>query len=415
MRASYPTYKSTSIPWLPEMPEHWEQVPLCSLIKSKSIKKQSDKPLLSVYRDYGVILKDSRDDNHNKPGEDLSNYKYVGIGNLVLNKMKTWQGSLGVSDHEGIVSPAYIVCNVSPKVHGRYLHHLLRCHNYIYEYNRLSYGIRVDQWDMHFEDFKRIPIFLPPLPEQTAIANYLDAKTDQINRFIEKKEKLIALLKEQKQAVINDVFADCKRKYPNLRLKYLAKINPTKSFSKLPIQDDDNVVFLPMEKVSEEGEIDCSLLKQTVELKNGFTFFEKGDIIVAKITPCFENGKGALLNNLATSYGFGSTEFHTIRPNKKKILPEYLRWVIYSEAFRSLGEYFMVGSAGQKRVPVEYVSNYVVALPSLEHQAQIVDEILVEVNRIDKAIKQIEIEVEKVKELKQSLIAEVVTGRIKVA
>lgn len=280
MRTSYPTYKSTSIPWLPEIPEHWDVLRakyIFKVIDDKTAK--GDEELLSVSEHHGVIPRKLANVNTFK-AESYEGYKLCKRGDLVINSLWAWSRGLGVSEHEGIISNAYSVFRLKIPASPRFLHYLLRTEVYVTEYLKRSKGIWISRLQLSDNQFLDLKIPLPPLPEQTAIANYLDAKTEQINRFIEKKEKLIALLKEQKQAVINDVFAECKRKYPNLRLKYLAKINPTKSFSKLPIQDDDNVVFLTMEKVSEEGEIDCSLLKQTVELKNGFTFFERGDIIV---------------------------------------------------------------------------------------------------------------------------------------
>ncbi len=172
----------------------------------RTIKNHPEEELLSVYRDYGVIIKNTRDDNHNKAGQDLSTYKLVEPGFLVINKMKTWQGSLGVSEYRGIVSPAYITCKTDRKVVERsYLHHLLRCRNYINEYNRLSYGVRVDQWDMRYDDFKYVPVLLPPMEEQKAIADYLDTKAEQIDRIIETINIQIEKLKELRKTLINDV------------------------------------------------------------------------------------------------------------------------------------------------------------------------------------------------------------------
>lgn len=202
--ARYPAYKDSGVEWLGKIPAHWEVKSLGSLIELKSNKNRPDLQVLSVYRDYGVIPKDSRDDNHNATSLDTSNYKAVEPGYLVVNKMKAWQGSMGISAHEGIVSPAYITCKViSRQVASSFLHQLLRCDSYIGEYNRISYGVRVGQWDMHFEDFKRVPIAIPPLSEQTRIAEFLDRKTAQIDQAIAQKEQLIELLNERRQVMIH--------------------------------------------------------------------------------------------------------------------------------------------------------------------------------------------------------------------
>jgi type I restriction enzyme, S subunit len=155
--------------------------------------------VLSVYREHGVVPKDSREDNFNKTPQDLSLYKRVGKGDLVVNKMKAWQGSLGVSDHDGAVSGDYLVCRVtSSEVDRRYLHQLLRSAPMIDQYRRRSTGIRPSQWRLYWDDFCDIEIELPPLAEQQAIADYLDAETARIDALIAKKRQLTQLLDERR-------------------------------------------------------------------------------------------------------------------------------------------------------------------------------------------------------------------------
>lgn len=199
-------YKPSGVKWLGDVPAHWDIQPLRAVTSLKSDKNRPDLPVLSVYREYGVILKDSRDDNHNATSLDTSTYKVVKPGDLVVNKMKAWQGSMGVSAHEGVVSPAYITCTTrADRVRPAYLHYLLRSSPLIGVYNSLSYGVRVGQWDMHYEDFKQIPIPLPPPEEQDRIVTFLDQKTAEINVAIAKKERLIELLDEQKSILINSL------------------------------------------------------------------------------------------------------------------------------------------------------------------------------------------------------------------
>ena len=197
--------KDSGVEWVGEIPEHWGVSAITNITIKVSIKNHPKEELLSVYRDYGVIIKSTRDDNHNKAGQNLSSYKLVEPGFLVINKMKAWQGSLGVSEFRGIVSPAYITCETDKKIVERsYLHHLLRCRNYINEYNRLSYGVRIDQWDMRYDDFKYVPVLLPPMEEQKVIADYLDTKTAHINHIIETTNVQIEKLKELRKTLIND-------------------------------------------------------------------------------------------------------------------------------------------------------------------------------------------------------------------
>ncbi len=200
----YDSYKDSGVEWLGEIPSHWNLQSIRSVTELKSERNRPDLPVLSVYREYGVLLKDSRDDNHNATSLDISNYKSVEVGDLVVNKMKAWQGSMGISEYQGIVSPAYITCRVNvEQIESKFLHYLLRSKVYIGIYNALSYGVRVGQWDMHYEDFKKIPLPLPTVLEQAQISSFLDRITTEIDQAIAKKQRLIELLQEQKAILIN--------------------------------------------------------------------------------------------------------------------------------------------------------------------------------------------------------------------
>jgi type I restriction enzyme S subunit len=214
----YERYKDSGFEWLGEVPEHWDVQSLRAVAGLYVEKNQPDLPVLSVYREYGVIPKDSRDDNHNATSLDTSNYKVVRPGDLAVNKMKAWQGSLGVSEHHGIVSPAYITCRLNQeKVTGRYIHYLLRSKSLIGALDSISYGVRVGQWDMRFEDFKKVGITIPPKPEQDRIVAFLDQKTAEIDALIAKKQRQIELLDEQKAILINR--AVTRGLNPNAKLK----------------------------------------------------------------------------------------------------------------------------------------------------------------------------------------------------
>lgn len=167
----------------------WKTVPFWTVARRVERTGVPDARLLSVYRDWGVVPKDSRDDNFNRASEDLSNYKIVHPGDLVLNKMKTWQGSLGVSDYNGIVSPAYFVCELGPSVNGRYLHHLLRSQAMIAAFRANSKGIRPNQWDLPYEVLHDIPLPMPPLEEQRRIADFLDDRVARIDQIIAARQQ----------------------------------------------------------------------------------------------------------------------------------------------------------------------------------------------------------------------------------
>ena len=138
----------------------------------------------------------------------------------------------------------------------------------------------------------------------------------------------------------------------------------------MALESDTPVAFLPMERVGTDGKIEEEILHVSAAW-NGFTYFRRNDVIVAKITPCFENGKGACLDSLSTEIGFGSTEFHVLRA-KSLLAPQFLYYVTTLTEFRRLGADAMTGAAGQQRVPQEFVSNYPIAIPSLPEQVTIV-------------------------------------------
>lgn len=201
--ATYPKYKDSGVEWLGEIPESWNAKKLQRLFVKVKRTGYLNEELLSVYRDHGVIPKSSRDDNFNKESDDLSTYQLVEIGDLAINKMKAWQGSLAVSDYRGIVSPAYYIAKPISEQHGRFLHYLLRSDIYIQQYQINSGGVRNNQWDLDYEQFRKIEAALPPKEEQEKIARFLDEQTARIDETIAKKERLIELLKEKRTATIN--------------------------------------------------------------------------------------------------------------------------------------------------------------------------------------------------------------------
>ncbi|WP_086303906.1 restriction endonuclease subunit S [Campylobacter devanensis] len=195
--------KDSGIEWIGEIPQDWKAATLKHYITWKSKKGCPDETVLSLYRDYGVIPKDSRDDNHNVTSIDTSDYKVVDVGDFVINKMKAWQGSMAISKYRGIISPAYHICTVnSTNIDLMYFHYLLRNKSYLPEYTRLSTGMRVGQWDLGFDDFKNIPFIIPPMNEQIEIVGYLESRCSEIDKLITKKEQLIAELETYKKSLI---------------------------------------------------------------------------------------------------------------------------------------------------------------------------------------------------------------------
>lgn len=195
--------KDSGAGWMPLIPLHWKADKLKFHLRQRGIKNQIDKQVLSLYREYGIVPKDSRDDNHNVTSEDVSDYRYVRVGDFVVNKMKAWQGSVAVSNYEGIVSPAYFVYEFSDDlINKRYFHYLMRNKTYATEFRRLSGGIREGQWDLPSEALNNTIILLPPLDEQQEIADYLDNRCAEIEQIIADKKLQIETLDGYKKSLI---------------------------------------------------------------------------------------------------------------------------------------------------------------------------------------------------------------------
>lgn len=195
--------KDSGIEWIGKIPAHWEVEKFKYHLKFSGLRNPGNVEVLSLYRELGIVPKNSRTDNFNQTSEDTSNYRYVQIGDFVINKMKAWQGSVAVSDYNGIVSPAYFVYSFSDgEFFKRYFHYLLRNKTYATEFKRLSGGIRVGQWDLPRESLENILLVIPPLSEQKEIADYLDEKCSEIDAVIADKQKQLETLDEYKKSLI---------------------------------------------------------------------------------------------------------------------------------------------------------------------------------------------------------------------
>lgn len=199
----YTHYKNSGVEWLGDIPDGWMVVPLRYLYRPVNLTGFDKEPLLSVYRDYGVVVKSSRDDNHNIESKNLIPYQLVEPGQLVTNKMKTWRGSIAVSELRGIVSPAYFVYKPIGNLFGRFIHYLMRCKKYVDIYVLISKGVRVGQWDLDRDCFNILPVLLPTNKEQKRIAKILDEKTAIIDELIHKTQLSIEKLKEYRSAFIS--------------------------------------------------------------------------------------------------------------------------------------------------------------------------------------------------------------------
>ena len=200
----YPEYKDSGVPWLGQVPAHWDVSTLGGLARVKSVANQSERQLLSVYLQHGVVrFSDVHEKRTNTTSEDLSKYQAVDLGDFVLNNQQAWRGSVGVSDYTGIISPAYLVLKLSERYLPRYANLLFRDQCMVSQYLVCSKGVGSIQRNLYWPHLKRVGVALPPPEEQAAITRFLAWATNRLDRAIGAKRRIIALLQEQKQAIIH--------------------------------------------------------------------------------------------------------------------------------------------------------------------------------------------------------------------
>ncbi|MEC8630992.1 MAG: restriction endonuclease subunit S [Pseudomonadota bacterium] len=196
--------KSSGIDWIGQIPAHWDVSPLLTHAKVKSVTNCADWELLSVYLDKGVIrFSDVDEKRTNATSLDLSNYQAVEPGDLVLNNQQAWRGSVGVSSHRGIVSPAYIVLKLSEAFDSNFANYYFRAGTTVAHYLMNSKGVGTIQRNLYWPKLKRAPITIPPIDEQRSIVQHVDREVAKAETAIELKERQIEVLKEYKATLIN--------------------------------------------------------------------------------------------------------------------------------------------------------------------------------------------------------------------
>ena len=192
------------------------------------------------------------------------------------------------------------------------------------------------------------------------------------------------------------------------RLRFAADLNPSPAAGVRSLSQEAEVSFMPMEALGEYGGLDLTRTKALSDVGAGYTYFANGDVLLAKITPCFENGKGALAAGLTNGIGFGTTELHVLRPCSE-LLAQFLAYLTYSRPFRGLGQVEMKGAAGQQRVPEEFVKNFAVSCPPLPEQRAIAAFLDRETAKIDALVAKKERLIELLQEKRTALISHAVT------
>lgn len=195
-------------------------------------------------------------------------------------------------------------------------------------------------------------------------------------------------------------------------LSEIADINPR--LGKTAFRDEEQFSFVPMASVgAADGSIDVSAKRPYADVKKGFTPFQSGDVLFAKITPCMENGKMAVVPHLENQFGFGSTEFHVIRP-KDGNDPKYVYYYVSGQNFRKEAAHHMTGAVGQKRVPTDFIKQSLIPLPpTIEDQKRVVAEIEKQFSRLDEAVDSLKRIQANLKRYKAAVLKAAVEGKLR--
>lgn len=421
----YARYKDSGISWIGDVPEHWNYYPFYALFEQKSQCGFCDEELLSVYLDKGVIrFSDAGEKRANATSEDLSKYQLVEEGDFVLNNQQAWRGSVGVSFFRGIVSPAYVILKMSEKLERTFANYLLRDRSMVAMYCLASKGVGSIQRNLVWNKVKRSAIFIPPLPEQKAIAEYLDKKTAQINELVSAKQKQIELLKEYKQSVIANAVTGKiderreKRKWKDSGISWIGKIPENWEVKRIR-----HVFNESDEKITDNtGEL-LSLSQYTgVSLKRDC---EKVGMFEAETTEGYKivHRNQFVMNIMLAwngSYAVSELEgvispaycvFNFIIDCVPKYFHYLLRLKAYAGAFKTLSKGII--DSRLRLYPSKFYT-FPVIIPPLSEQKEIVAYIEKKVSSIDSQIASIENQIANLNEYKQSLISDVVTGKVKV-
>jgi type I restriction enzyme S subunit len=429
----YPAYKDSGVEWLGEIPEGWTLGKLGTLLKPVSIKGKPDLPLLSITRELGVIERNLDEDegNHNFIPDDLSGYKVIQKGQFGMNKMKAWQGSYGISQFTGIISPAYYVFDFTSEIDPRFFHFAIRSNNYVAFFGKASDGVRIGQWDLSKSRMKEIPFFIPSPPEQTAIATFLDDKTAKIDRAIAQKEQLIALLKERKQIIIQNAVTkgldpDVKMKDSGVewigeipehwevtRLGYHMNVLSGYAFPSSGFTNAGVKLLRGINVGVDKIRWDETVFWPDTKIKGLEQYFLKaGDIVVGMDRPLI--GKGMRVSNIEENdLPCLLLQRVTRLQAHKKLSQEYLALILQNQDFVN---YFLpiLSGVSVPHISPTQIQEYPIGLPSKVEQEQIIQFVNQESTKIDQAISLQQTQIEKLKEYKATLIDSAVTGKINV-
>ncbi|HRK27196.1 MAG TPA: restriction endonuclease subunit S [Chitinophagales bacterium] len=418
----YKNLKQTNAVWLPKVPTHWEMVKVRHLFKESTIKGFPNEPLLVASQEHGVVSKDDYGKRTMEATKDFHLLKLVEKGNFVIS-LRSFQGGIELAHQRGIISPAYTILKETREIDKSYFKHLFKSKPFISLMQLCVKGIR-DGQNIDYPTFKGELLPLPPIEEQKAIAAYLDRKTAAIDKFIRNKERLIELAIENRDKKfwesitgknlvnIKESNIDCVGLIPeNWEIKNLNHISNVVLGKMLCNENKGNYSLKPYLKSKNIGwenvivdEVDQMWFsKSELEIYR----IQRNDLLVSEGG---EVGKTCIWNEeLEECYIQNSVHKITLKPNHN---PYYFLYYLYilgkSGFFKSIVNQVSIGHlTREKLVKVKCI------VPPIEVQNQIVVLLFEEIKMADSIISKARREIEAIKEYREALITNAVTGRIR--
>lgn len=410
MSKRYNEYVDSGVPWLGNIPAGWTVRPLWSMFERIKDVGHPEEQMLSVFRDYGVVAKDSRD-NINKTAENRNIYQLIHPGWLVTNRMKAWQGSVGISGLRGIVSGHYICFAPRHDADSRYLNWLFRSPTYASGYALQSRGVRIGQAEIDNDLYRVMPVLLPPIEEQRTIADYLDRETARIDTLIEEQQRLIEMLRERRVAAIAtglDSTAD-----HMTRLKYVSTVQTGVTLSGEGDALDPEWPYLRVANV-QVGYVDLREIK-TIRVSSdraAASTLQTGDVLMTEGGDIDKLGRGALWRGQVPNM-LHQNHIFAVRPSEaldSQFLTYWLDGPIARTYFRTTAKQ-TTNLAGTNKWTL---GNLPVPLPPIEDQKRTVALLDEQIAKIDTLIAETERFIELTRERRTALITAAVTGQIDV-